>query len=231
MIDPVALSAYWWVWYLFTISTYGVWVPAGLFLPGIILGCAGGAIFEGIRSDLFDIDPTLLAVGPIICCGGAFLAGYTRMTYSLVVIMLETTSSINLFIPMMLNVFLARAVGNIFTRSLYDTALRIKNIPLLRSSAPKQTRNVRADVVMAKNPVALQSVCDMDSIRTALETTHNAFPVLNVSGKLVGLIPKNILVTLVVKKAFYDKSLIELKEKVSTTSINNGDNSEQRLVS
>ena len=37
------------VWYIFTITTYGVWVPAGLFLPGIIIGCALGAIYEDIN--------------------------------------------------------------------------------------------------------------------------------------------------------------------------------------
>ena len=30
------------IWYFFTITTYGVWVPSGLFLPGIIIGCALG---------------------------------------------------------------------------------------------------------------------------------------------------------------------------------------------
>jgi H+/Cl- antiporter ClcA len=30
------------VWYLFTITTYGVWCPSGLFLPGIIMGGAMG---------------------------------------------------------------------------------------------------------------------------------------------------------------------------------------------
>jgi H+/Cl- antiporter ClcA len=30
------------VWYLFTITTYGTNVPAGLFLPGMIIGCALG---------------------------------------------------------------------------------------------------------------------------------------------------------------------------------------------
>ena len=54
------------------------------------------------------------------------LSAYCRLTYSLVVIMLETTSSINLFIPMMLAVMIARAVGNMFTRSLYERALRMK---------------------------------------------------------------------------------------------------------
>ena len=32
----------WWFW---TITTYGVWVPAGLFLPGIIIGCAVGGSY------------------------------------------------------------------------------------------------------------------------------------------------------------------------------------------
>ena len=32
-------------WYFFTIVTYGVWVPAGLFLPGIIIGCGVGGCY------------------------------------------------------------------------------------------------------------------------------------------------------------------------------------------
>lgn len=30
------------IWYVFFCTTYGVWVPSGLFLPGIIIGCAIG---------------------------------------------------------------------------------------------------------------------------------------------------------------------------------------------
>ena len=33
------------VWYLFTITTYGTNVPAGLFLPGMIIGCALGNLY------------------------------------------------------------------------------------------------------------------------------------------------------------------------------------------
>lgn len=43
------------VWYFFTITTYGVWVPAGLFLPGIIIGCGIGSLYETIRGSIFDI--------------------------------------------------------------------------------------------------------------------------------------------------------------------------------
>jgi len=36
------------VWYFFTIVTYGVWVPSGLFLPGMIIGCSVGSIYENL---------------------------------------------------------------------------------------------------------------------------------------------------------------------------------------
>ena len=44
-LPPEQMIVYFMVWYFFTIITYGVWVPAGLFLPGIIIGCALGSIY------------------------------------------------------------------------------------------------------------------------------------------------------------------------------------------
>ena len=38
-------------WYLFTIITYGTNVPSGLFLPGMIIGCALGDIYYDISKD------------------------------------------------------------------------------------------------------------------------------------------------------------------------------------
>ena len=47
------------------------------------------------------------------------LSGSTRMTYSLAVIMLETSQNVDLFLPMILGLFVSYGVGSIFTRSLY----------------------------------------------------------------------------------------------------------------
>ena len=88
------------IWYGFTIVTYGVSVPAGLFLPGMIIGCAVGSLYA------MAVDAWVSPEGeehsnefPVIIGAGAMLASYTHLTYSLLVIMLETTSSIDLFIP------------------------------------------------------------------------------------------------------------------------------------
>ena len=40
-------------WCFFMTVTYGVWVPAGLFLPGIIIGCTVGAIYEELNQQFF----------------------------------------------------------------------------------------------------------------------------------------------------------------------------------
>ena len=81
-------------WYFFTILTYGTNVPAGLFLPGMIIGCALGDLYchfiQGsgfVNKDHTDDFRTTY----IVLSMGAMLAGYTRMTYSLVVIVMETS--------------------------------------------------------------------------------------------------------------------------------------------
>jgi hypothetical protein len=46
---------------------------------------------------------------------------------------------------------------------------------------------------MSKNLISLPTIADMRSIKLALDSNHNAFPVLNTAGNLVGILPKNIL--------------------------------------
>ena len=73
------MLAYLALWYFFTCTTYGVYVPAGTFLPAIIIGCAVGTIYEDIYTRIFVDDikrdeeyfdravvPVLVAVGGIL---------------------------------------------------------------------------------------------------------------------------------------------------------------------
>ena len=80
------------VWYVFTITTYGVWVPAGLFLPGILVGCSIVILYLDLMVFGFNASVDRLGGQTYIIVGAsAMLAGYCRLTYSLAVIMLETT--------------------------------------------------------------------------------------------------------------------------------------------
>jgi H+/Cl- antiporter ClcA len=45
-LDFLPMFLFFSVWYFFTITTYGTNVPAGLFLPGMIIGCALGDLYN-----------------------------------------------------------------------------------------------------------------------------------------------------------------------------------------
>jgi H+/Cl- antiporter ClcA len=54
------------------------------------------------------------------------LSGYSRITYSLIVIMLETTNSINLYTPMLICMLFSYCTALIFNKSYYNTVLKGK---------------------------------------------------------------------------------------------------------
>ena len=67
-------------------------MPAGLFLPGILIGCSVGIIYLDMLVYAFDVDIERVGGQSYIIIGAtAMLAAYCRLTYSLAVIMLETT--------------------------------------------------------------------------------------------------------------------------------------------
>lgn len=102
------------VWYFFTVTTYGVNVPAGLFLPGMIIGCTLGEIYANLiyqwelSSEAHFLNYRVVY---IILGMGAMLASYTRMKYSLAIIVMETSQNINIFIPIVLSIGVANLVG------------------------------------------------------------------------------------------------------------------------
>jgi len=133
----------------------------------------------------------------------AMLAAYCRLTYSLCVIMLETTQSINLFLPIIFTVLTSFAVAKAFNRSLYDYAMRAKQMPILRNHAPKKTKHKKAREFMTPAPLFVEGVSSVKRISEVLQTSCSSFPVLNMAGNIIGLIPKNFLIVLVERHHWY----------------------------
>lgn len=143
------------IWYLMTIVTYGTAVPAGLFLPGILIGCSLGRIMT-----LFITEEGGLNLRPVVSEHGlqpatyaiigaaSVLAGYSRLSFSLAVIMLETTENVNLFLPIIFTLFISFAVGRLFNRSMYSTALVKKSVPFLVEQVPMFHRHLIVNDLM-----------------------------------------------------------------------------------
>lgn len=135
MFDYNPLLIHFLIWFLMTILTYGTWVPAGLFLPGILIGCSLGRMMTLFLSTYLNHDASPATYGTI--GAAAVLAGYTRLSFSLAVIMLETTENINLFLPIIFTLFISFAVGRLYTSSYYAICIESKSLPLLVETVPK----------------------------------------------------------------------------------------------
>lgn len=137
------------IWYIFTVLTYGTAIPAGLFLPGILIGCALGRVYTHVIStfDPTALDPAHAATFSIMGAA-AVLSGYSRLTYSLGVLMMETTQSVDLFIPIIFTLFFSFLTGAAFNKSLYALALKSKSIPVLVKEVPPENSKMQALDIM-----------------------------------------------------------------------------------
>lgn len=71
---------------------------------------------------------------------------------------------------------------------------------------------------MARNPIMLPTIANMEQCKKALQSHHNAYPVVNTAGRLVGLMPKNIVVAILEKKHFYDKESIDRSQMIDQSN-------------
>jgi len=187
-----------------TLCTFGLSIPAGLFIPNIMSGaCFGrlvGQLVQRLVSDPQSVHPGIYA----LMGATGMLAGFSRMTVSLGVIMLEITSNARLILPIMIVIMTAKLIGDCFTPSAYDIVIALKNIPMLEQEDEKQGWRD-----MAKLPVTVCGtkrdflevvymsstfkVCD--ALRILSATQHNAWPVLDTptNGRLLGLLTRSRL--------------------------------------
>lgn len=83
------------------------------------------------------------------------MAGYTRMTYSLAVIIMETSNDIQIFLPIMVAITVSNYVAYMFTRSLYERALRAKQMPVIKDRVPPPCSNLTANDLCCKELVTV----------------------------------------------------------------------------
>lgn len=151
----------------------------------------------------------------IIIGAAAMTAAYCKWTYSLCIIMLETTQSINNFLPITLGIAVALVVARVFNRSLYEYALRSKQVPIIRNNIPKSTKEMYVSEVvnnLYSNGYELEvfeSVCTVERLYEVCRNPFNSIPVVNMAGKLIGVIPKNFVIVLIEHHAWYEHKDIE----------------------
>ena len=76
-------------------------------------------------------------------------------------------------------------------------------MPILGSHVPKKCEHITAQKIMSKELNTLLNVDTVQNVLTAIDSTHHSFPVLNHLGNVVGIIPRNFIITLLENRGFY----------------------------
>ncbi|KAA1473891.1 hypothetical protein DENSPDRAFT_780653 [Dentipellis sp. KUC8613] len=130
-----------------TIITFGIKLPAGIFIPSLGVGACAGRIMGILiqyaqwrwpKSSLFNVcggDMDCVIPGLYAMVGAAAsLSGVTRTTVSLAVIMFELTDTLTYAVPVMLSVLVAKTVADALEpKGIYDLVIELAQLPYLDS--------------------------------------------------------------------------------------------------
>eukprot|EP01118_Nematostelium_gracile_P019057 TRINITY_DN8693_c0_g1_i1.p1 TRINITY_DN8693_c0_g1~~TRINITY_DN8693_c0_g1_i1.p1 ORF type:complete len:819 (+),score=195.47 TRINITY_DN8693_c0_g1_i1:89-2545(+) len=179
-----------------TIFTFGLKVPAGIFIPSLVIGASYGRaigmlvkyVAENNReSTLFSIcaqSTDCVTPGVYALVGAAAtLGGVTRMTVSLVVIMFELTGELSYMLPLIMAVMVSKWVADAFNRDgIYDQHILLNSYPFLENKREYRFSAVAYDVMTQDGLRALNRHGNTVGSLSALlkeEKTFTGYPVVN----------------------------------------------------
>ncbi|KAJ7287466.1 chloride channel [Mycena rebaudengoi] len=204
-----------------TVVTFGIKVPAGIFIPTLGVGaCAGrilgiwmqwmqarhpdARIFQACGGDMDCIIPGLYAM----IGAAATLSGVTRTTISLSVIMFELTDSLTYTVPLMLSILVAKTVADALEpKGIYDLVIELSQLPYLDSKHEYLWGNLQVNDVTVRDVEVIKldrrntvkSLIDQLQALLASGNDDGGFPILRKDGddhdslRMVGFIGANEL--------------------------------------
>jgi chloride channel 3/4/5 len=183
--------------FLLATVTFGLQIPSGILLPSMAVGALYGRVVglivevwqrEHPDSIIFrSCEPDIPCVTPgtyAVIGAASALAGATRMTVSIVVIMFELTGALTYVLPIMVAVMLSKWVGDAFgKRGIYESWIRFNGYPFLDNHDDAPVPDVPVAQIMTRYE---DLVCitatghTIESLRELLkEHRFRGFPVID----------------------------------------------------
>lgn len=141
---------------ILTAITFGLKVPAGIYIPSMVVGALFGRIF-GLSVQYLDhiythsnADLANFVVPGVyaMAAAGSFMAGVTRMNVTLAVILFELTGSLDHVLPFSIGILVANWVANaIEPNSIYEIIIHKNDFPFLPNRIPKAFDSRLSDLV------------------------------------------------------------------------------------
>ena len=201
---------------ILTTVTFGIKVPAGIYVPSMVVGGLLGRIvghvvqyltlrypdFGMFASCPRDGSPEACVVPGVyaLVAAGATMCGVTRLSVTLAVILFELTGSLEHVLPFSLGVLIAKWTADaVEPLSIYDLLTDMNSYPYLDAKVRPIFTSDLGDIVSPPNPrrfidISISPLVPASQLRAKLEFLHVAgeldggLPILR-DGVLAGLIP------------------------------------------
>ncbi|KDP40151.1 hypothetical protein JCGZ_02149 [Jatropha curcas] len=212
------------MFYTLAVVTFGTAVPAGQFVPGIMIGSTYGRIV-GMFVVKFYNKPNIEEGTYALLGAASFLGGSMRMTVSLCVIMVEITNNLKLLPLIMLVLLISKAVGDAFNEGLYEVQAELRGIPLLDSRPKYQMRKMTAkEACGSQKVVSFPRVAKVADVVSILRSNkHNGFPVIdhtrNGETLVIGLVLRSHLLVLLQSKVDFQHSPLPCDPRGASSTI------------
>ncbi|KYQ89686.1 chloride channel protein [Tieghemostelium lacteum] len=169
-------------------------IPGGAITPFIVTGAALGRLFGELLHYHLNLK-AIEAAGYAVIASAGLVSGTIR-ALSPSIFVLELTGQLSLLIPVLICSITASAVGNFFNRPLFDTALKIQNLPFLSSYRSEKVYTMTAKQVMRKDINFLSMRSNCRQLKDFLEKFKYSFiPIVdsNENMLLVGIVERSSL--------------------------------------
>lgn len=201
---------------ILTIITFGIKVPAGIYVPSMVVGGLGGRLIGHMVQWIVLRFPTSPIFGNCaahvtgqscitpgvyaLIAAGSTMCGVTRLSVTLAVILFELTGSLNYVLPFSLAIMVAKWTADLIEPlSIYDLLTNLNSYPFLNnkhkpiftSDLADITPRVRRERVI---DITNSPLVSASTLRHKLELLHKAgeidggLPIIS-DEILVGLIP------------------------------------------
>lgn len=170
----------------------GMFVSCGTVIPSLLIGAVTGRLVGELLQQSAWADPGVLA----LVGAAAYFSGISRLSFSLIVIMMELTADLTHVTCLMLAVFLAKGIADGYCHSLYASTLEAKAAPLLELQSNMHEYDTFSAGDIATRPVVTLSLTEtvVHVLEVLHGTTHNAFPVVSPrNGTYAGMIARTQL--------------------------------------
>lgn len=156
----------------------GMFISCGTVIPSLLIGAVEGRLIGVLfQRPLWADEGVVALIG-----AAAYFAGISRLTFALVVVMMELTADVSHITCLMLGILLAKGIADKCCHSFYHASLEVKAVPFLEAQTSMHLLDTYTARDIMTSPVTVLETMDtvLHVVEVLTMTRHNAFPVVRV---------------------------------------------------